>query len=225
MLADLHENDIRDQAFKTCVRFINYELVDGDICEFGVYTARSLALLTDHDQKYRNNENSVNSADTPIRNIYGFDSWEGLPVDQEQHPRWSEGLFGTNHSYHPTIAKNKVVGPEDVYDFFKTVELPEPTLIKGFYDNIQLPTSIKQIALCHIDCDLYESTIQVLELIKPKLVVGSLLLFDDWFHYKGDPTKGEQRALNEFLQKYPKIQMTEFLRYGTFCKAFVVVFI
>ena len=223
MLTDLHKNDVRDNAFQTCVRFINYELVEGDICEFGVYTGRSLALLAHHDIMYKTNENTVNSTNTPTRTVYGFDSWDGLPFDQDHHPRWNKGLFKMNHSYHPTITLQKHVTPEDVCDFFKTVSLPKPILIKGFYENIQMPSSIDKIALAHIDCDLYESTLQVLEFIKNKLTIGSLILFDDWFHYKADPTKGEQKAFNEFLQQNPTIKVEQFLRYATFCNAFVIV--
>jgi hypothetical protein len=36
------KNDVRTDAFKTCIRFINYEMVMGDVCE---YTGRSFATL------------------------------------------------------------------------------------------------------------------------------------------------------------------------------------
>lgn len=42
---NLQTNDMRNEAFKTCIRFINYELVCGDICEFGVYTGRSACIV------------------------------------------------------------------------------------------------------------------------------------------------------------------------------------
>lgn len=45
--------DVRTSAFETCIRFINYEMVEGGICEFGVYTGRSLALLSHLNDQYR----------------------------------------------------------------------------------------------------------------------------------------------------------------------------
>ena len=54
-------DDIRSDAFKIVVRFVNYEMVEGAICEFGCYTGRSLAALTYHHQKYWKNENKHNS--------------------------------------------------------------------------------------------------------------------------------------------------------------------
>ena len=53
--------------------------------------------------------------------------------------------------------------------------------------------------------------------------MGSLLLFDDWYHFKGRKDKGERLAFREFLKENNNIKCEEFLRYGTFCKAFIVV--
>ena len=218
------KNDVRTDAFKTCIRFINYEKVMGDVCEFGVYTGRSFATLAHLHNTYGVTENRVNAQDTPTRTFYGFDSWEGLPADSENHPRWVQGLFKCNHSYHPTIAQQDVVTPEHVSAFFKSVGIDTPhVLVKSSYDELdKLPETINSIALCHIDCDLFDSTKIVLNLIKSKLVNGSIIMFDDWYNYKGDPTKGEQRAFREFLQENTHIHAEEFIRYATFCKAFVM---
>jgi hypothetical protein len=216
-------NECRNDAFKTCTRFINYELVPGDICEFGVYTGRSLALLSYHNSMYFENENTINKANIPDRKCYGFDSWDGLPEDNDNHPRWVKGLFSKNHSYHPTIKNNAVVTTKEVINFFKELGLPSPNLIQCEYTKLHLPTTIHQIALVHIDCDLYESTKNVLNLIKHKLVEGTIIMFDDWFNYKANPNKGEQKAFNEFLKDNTNIKVVEFLRYATFCKAFVVI--
>ena len=51
-ICDLLKLDIRTDAFKKCIRFINYELVDGDILEFGVYSGRSLAALSYYNNEY-----------------------------------------------------------------------------------------------------------------------------------------------------------------------------
>ena len=218
-------NDMRTDAFKTCIRFINYEIVRGDVCEFGVYTGRSLASLSHLQNLYLTNENRVNSKNTPLRTFYGFDSWEGLPVDNECHPRWVEGLFKKNHSYHPTISAQQNVEPVHVIDFFHSMNLKSPVLVKSSYDQLVLPKELETIALCHIDCDLYDSTKSVLNLIKSKLINGTIIMFDDWFNYKGDARRGEQHAFAEFLKDNPHIQADEFVRYATFCKAFVLTII
>ena len=39
------------------------------------------------------------------------------------------------------------------------------------------------VAIVHMDCDLYASSKTVLELIGPRLVPGTVMVFDDYFNY------------------------------------------
>src|SRR4051812_2505901 len=45
-IKSLIDFDARYEMFYRAVRFIDYEMIPGDIVEFGVYTGRSLALLS-----------------------------------------------------------------------------------------------------------------------------------------------------------------------------------
>ena len=92
-------NDIRIDAFKIGIRFINYEMVPGDICEFGCYTGRSLAALTYCHQKYFKDENKHNRKGTISRKIFGFDSFEGL-TESENH---QDGIKGYSTKTIPFI--------------------------------------------------------------------------------------------------------------------------
>lgn len=215
--------DIRSDAFKIAVRFVNYEMIPGEICEFGCYTGRSLAMLAYHQEKYWEAENAHNSENVIKRRVFGLDSFSGLAAS-EAHPRWNKGLFGTNHSYHPTIPYGANVTPEKIYEFFSFYGLPKPILKSGYFNTMTCDdlVSIEKIAILHIDCDLYSSTKDVFKLVRDKLVPGSIILFDDWYHFRADPRKGERRAFDEFRDENQHIQCEEFLRYGTFCKAFVV---
>ena len=48
-------------------------------------------------------------------------------------------------------------------------------------------------------------------------------MFDDWYNFKADVNKGEQKAFYEFLdENLDYMYAEEFLRYATFCKAFVI---
>lgn len=212
--------DVRASAFKTAIRFINYELVEGDICEFGCYTGRSLSAFAYFQSQYVVNENQHNSKNLPQRKIYGFDSFEGLP-ESEGHPRWDKGLFSNNHSFHPVFSQNEIITPRKIEDYFQIYGLDKPIIKKSYFENLNL-NFINKIAIAHIDCDLYSSTKTTLNLIKPKLVQGSILLFDDWFHFSGQKNKGEQKAFYEFIDENKNYVFEEFLRYGTFCKAFIV---
>jgi hypothetical protein len=52
----------------------------------------------------------------------------------------------------------------------------------------------------HIDCDTYEGTKIVLDLIPDRLTAGSVIIFDDYFGYRGWLI-GEHKAWIEFVER------------------------
>jgi len=136
----------------------------------------------------------------------GFDSFEGLPkIDEiDRQEIWEEGKLKTSEK-----------------DFIRIVTshgIPRKKLItvKGFYDtsltpelkNKLLPT---KAAVIYIDCDLYKSTVTVLDFIKDFLQRGTIIVFDDWNCFHGDPDKGERRAFREFREKNPDLIFEDFV--------------
>ena len=117
----------------------------------------------------------------PHRVVYGFDSFEGLPEDWR--PGYVKGTFATGGII-PQVNENV-------------------SLIKGYFD-VTLPEFIKEhkekAALIHVDCDLYSSTKTVFELLGDRIVVGTILIFDEYFNY---PTwqEHEYKAFQEFVQQ------------------------
>jgi hypothetical protein len=212
--------DVRSTFFKTAIRFIDYELIEGDIFEFGVYTGRSLALLSYFHEKSKESIHKL-SFD---RKIVGFDSFEGLP-DSDNHPRWKKNMFNINHSYHPFSKIGDKVSADTIYSLFKNYSLPTPNIEIGEYSvtlSKLIPVKYKKAALIHIDCDLYMSTKIVLDNISPTLQEGTLLVFDDWFNFKGNKNKGEQKAFYEFFTNQTKWDFIEYQTYATFGKSFIV---
>lgn len=47
-------------------------------------------------------------------------------------------------------------------------------------------------------------------------------MFDDWFCYKGDPEKGEQRATREWLEKNPNIKNLPYKQNSNVGTSFIV---
>lgn len=76
--------------------------------------------------------------------------------------------------------------------------------------------------MIYIDCDLYESTVPVLNYVLPILQTGTVLAFDDYFCFNGDPERGGQLALKEFLLRNPQIRTIDYLDIGWGGKAFIV---
>lgn len=110
---------------------------------------------------------------------YGFDSFEGLPE------AWTLGAKAGAFSiggHLPPVRGNV-------------------RLTKGFFEDT-LPDFVAQhpgakIALLHIDCDLYSSTVTILKNVAPMLVPGSIIIFDELINYHGWE-EGEFKAFTEF---------------------------
>lgn len=212
----LLRSDERTPAFLAAIDYINYEQVPGDIAEFGVFTGLSLALLAQGQ--------TFDSKGMP-RRIVGFDSFEGLPASAEGHARWREGACRTSIAWHPFVEPGGRVTPEITERLFAACGLSAPELHVGLFASTVpavVPSRYPAIALAHLDCDLYESTRCALEAMRPALQDGTVLLFDDWFHYRGNPEKGEARAFGEFLEAHPEWRAVHYRSYATFCNAFIL---
>lgn len=208
--------DRRWSTFADGIEYLNYEAVPGDIVEFGVFTGISLALLA---------KAATFDPKGMERRIAGFDSFEGLPASREDHARWQPGDCSTNHAWHPLLARGDAVTPDVTIRLFSACGLPAPDLHVGRFERTlaaAFPAQHPRVALAHFDCDLYESTHAALEAIAPALQDGSLLLFDDWFHYRGHPGKGEARAFAEFLASHPEWGAVQYRPYATFCNSFIL---
>ena len=75
-------------------------------------------------------------------------------------------------------------------------------------------------AVIYVDCDLYKSTVPVLKFIVPFLQRGTIIVFDDWNCFYGDPELGERKAWSEFLSANPHLKFEEFIETNE-AKAFI----
>jgi hypothetical protein len=149
--------------------------------------------------------------------LYGFDSFKGLPSPKgiDNHPHWKEGIWSFSIEDFKRILKSA------------GVKEPEYTLVPGFYSeslsrNTMEKLNLKKAGLIYVDCDLYESTVPVLNFVSPILQTGTVIAFDDFYCFNGDPDRGEQLALREFLQQNPEIQLVDYLNIGWHGKSFII---
>jgi predicted O-methyltransferase YrrM len=98
--------------------------------------------------------------------VAGFDSFEGLPQAWTATDR--KGKY-TTQGARPEVRSNVTL---EVGRFEDT--LPD-----------YLARTNGPARLIHIDCDLYDSTVTVLRQIAPRLVPGSVIVFDEYFGYAG----------------------------------------
>ncbi|WP_461123842.1 class I SAM-dependent methyltransferase [Saccharothrix stipae] len=137
---------------------------EGMALEFGVYTGGTLKLIATAFQG---------------RDVYGFDSFEGLPEDWRNG--FPAGLFGMD-------GLPDVDGAELVVGWFDDT-------LPGFLDSHPGPVSF-----LHVDCDLYSSTKTVLDLVGPRLVPGTVIVFDEYFNYPGWQ-EHEHKAWTEYVER------------------------
>ena len=103
--------------------------------------------------------------------------------------------------------------------------MEEHQIIEGFFSetlNAELQNKLPKAGIVHIDVDLYSSTVEILNFIKPLLSLGTVILFDDWYCFPVGEDKGERLALKEFCKANPKFQLEEWKNYSTFGKSFFV---
>lgn len=137
---------------------------EGMALEFGVFSGHTLKVIA--------------AARDDIE-VYGFDSFEGLPED------WRSGF------------------PANTFGVDKLPEVPGAELVVGWFD-ATLPGFLAEhpgpVAFLHLDADLYSSTVTVLDHVGPRLQPGSIVVFDEYFNYPGWE-QHEHRAWQEYVER------------------------
>jgi hypothetical protein len=141
--------------------------------------------------------------------LFGFDSFAGLPEPElaVEKAGYSGGALTVSYE---AVRRNLKKWKSDE---------SRMSLFKGFYSDAmfsQLRSEVKfpPISICLIDVDLYSSCVPVLEFIRHLWVEGTILLFDDFNHFKGNDEVGERRALLEFEARYPNFRKEHLFDYG-----------
>ena len=185
--------------------------INGDIVECGVGRGRSLIIISAINSLLDKNEGGD-------RKIYGYDSFEGFPeptkedksIRNSRKGDWAKSPTGV---YEYSIEFTEMVLREAgiVFDDSK------PTLTKGFFCDTLISHPDRPIAILHVDGDLYQSYLDVLNHLYDKVNHGGIVIFDDFF-VEGPGNKkfpGARRAVKEYLgESYEKIEPTIG---GTYC--------
>ena len=163
-----------------------------DILIFCMDRAPKEGLILEFGVATGNTTNIIANTAKP-RTVHGFDSFEGLPEDWSGHVE-TRGAFSRNGAL-PKVLENV-------------------RLYKGWFSE-SLPEFLKNntglVAFLHIDCDLYSSTRDVLQLLKDRLQTGTIIEFDEYFNYP-NWQQHEYKAWQEFVTEnniqYRYIAMT-----------------
>lgn len=162
--------------------------ISGDYVEFGSWGGNTLSA------SYKGMV-----ALTAARPMWAFDSFEGLPpATDERDDHWLTGTDAGQGGVENFYAACDAHGvPRDAY-----------TAVEGYYDAV-LPTlsgadAPDDIACAYLDCNMYTSTVTVLEFLEPRLKHGMILAFDDYWHWSPRNVSGERSAFHEFRERNPQ---------------------
>lgn len=123
------------------------------------------------------------------REVFGFDSFEGFPSPSAED--------GGTHAYQgyystPPAIVMRVLSDGGVPHDFRQKRVH---LVKGFFAET-LPPFDREIAILHLDCDLYDSYAVALDQLFPRVSSGGAILFDE---YGSDNFPGAKKAVDEYF--------------------------
>ena len=161
--------------------------LEGEVAEVGVYKGGTAKIL---------------ARAMPERMVHLFDTFEGMPETSEfDVPKRREGHKIGDFSDTSLESVNEFLMGCNVH-FWPGV-FPESARL--------IPDT--QFVLVHVDVDIYESTKAACEFFWPRLVVGGIMVFDD---YNAPRCPGTNKAVDEFFDVWQEIEVSgPNKRYGT----------
>jgi len=170
--------------------------------EFGLFDGRTFSLAW----------HTLNSV---VEGYYAFDSFQGI-LDKAP----GEELFyqtGDYYSNQNTFEFNMAMVGMDT----KRLTVKPCDFDQELTRESAQQTFSHQLAVVHIDCDVYPAAYNVLVYVAPHLADGAILLFDDYDSMWGDDSLGEKRALKEWTEKNPQFKVSEYRQYSATGRAFL----
>jgi hypothetical protein len=157
----------------------------GDYLEFGVHSCTTLLCM------YR----ELDRLGLKGVRLFGFDSWEGLPVSDvpDDVGTWRPGDYQVDYEFACKILEDERVDRRRV------------VLTKGFFTETLTPDfpvrhALTKASIVMIDCDQYLGSNEALTFCRPFIEDHAVVLFDDW--HSDDlaaRNMGQKRAFDEFL--------------------------
>ncbi len=160
--------------------------VQGSVVECGVGKGRSFLYLSYLIQK-----------EGKSRLLWGFDSFEGFPEPApedagERNPQKGEWSDGINIARIRNVLTVAGIGEQWIQTNVR--------LVKGFFNESLGTYDGAPIALLHVDADLYQSYMDVLRELFPKVAKNGVVLFDE---YNEAAWPGAKKAVDEFFRDMP----------------------
>ena len=175
---------ISDQIGKPAMTVVLRELesglrrgIEGDVVELGCYIGTTTLFM-------RRLMNELASG----KLLYAYDSFEGLPAKQASD---ASGVGEQFQRGELRVSKKQFIRE------FQKANLQAPITHKAWFKDLQPGQLPQQISFAFLDGDFYESIIDSLRLVWPRLSKGGVITIDD---YQRGALPGVERAVNDFFQ-------------------------
>ncbi len=156
---------LRLQQVRSCVESVLADDIPGDLVETGVWRGGVTILMRGILEAWADTE----------RAVWVADSFLGLPApDVESYPADA----GHDLSNIETLA----VSADQVRSAFDRYGLLDDRVrfLEGWFSDTLPAATMERIAVLRLDGDLYESTIDALDALYPKVSVGGYVIVDDY---------------------------------------------
>ncbi len=174
----------------------SYFQTRGDFLEFGLFRGDGLLRAHQYIASVIHHYGEERAGHLRDMRLVGFDSFAGLPTPSEGDaaPFMPEGHYACSRE--EVEARLRKGG----------LDLRRVALVEGFYEHSLGPETkarlgLRSASIVHIDCDYYESARRALAFVTDLLVDGTIIVFDDWWIYRGHPDRGEPRAFREWVEE------------------------
>ncbi len=149
------------------IRKIVQEGIDGDLLEAGVWRGGSAIFMK-----------KMLDILGEKRNLYCADSFEGMPK-----PKLEQDLYSDKGDL--SSVKYYSVNVEKVRANFEQFNALDQSVhfIKGWFSKTLPKLPVSKLALLRVDCDLYESTMDVLKNLYDKVQDQGFVYIDDYYNW------------------------------------------
>jgi O-methyltransferase len=184
----------RLENIEYCLNKIIDDNIPGDVIETGVWRGGATILM----------KAILKSRNITDKTVWVADSFEGLPK-----PNAKKYAADTGDKHH--TMNELAISKEIVENNFRKYNLLDDNVkfLKGWFKDT-LPTApIKQLSLIRLDGDMYESTMDGISNLYPKLAKGGYLLVDDFGGLEGcRQAILDYRKANNITEEIQKVDWT-----------------
>ncbi|MCA9328919.1 class I SAM-dependent methyltransferase [Candidatus Saccharibacteria bacterium] len=150
--------------------------IEGDVVELGCYEGTSALFFKRLLNVYKSE-----------KKLWLYDSFEGLPEKTHEDQAASGELFvgGALKASQARLKRN-----------FTKAGLKIPEIKKAWFWELDPSDLPDKICFAFLDGDFYESILDSLKLVLPKMTAGGVIIVDDYANVK---LPGARRAVDEFI--------------------------